>query len=604
MNRSRAALSLASLLMFVGAPLCAQWTEQSITLQPGWNSVHLEVEPATTNPAELFAGLPIESVWAFNRRSGGLQFLVSPSQLVPEDADWLVWFPPSAEESAVTDLFAVTGGRPYLVKLGGSSAETLRVLGKPTTRRARFVTDSPSLVGFTVGDPGPTFAQFFAASPAHSGQGAWRLSAAGDWQALNPGSDRLRAGEGFWINTSGASSFEGPFEVVPPTISGVDFGDRSVTVPLTLRNPGATPKTLTLELLPSLDPPVDNAEVLAGAVPLSCFVFDTASSIFGQVPITEPFTVSVPANGDLTLTLGVDRRDLAAFTPPVGKSAAYQGILQVSDGTGSVRRVGVRAKGFGEGGGSRASAGRGSEVVDLRPGLWVGAVSVNGVSQPANAGLSGSTEPLPAPQSFQFRILIHVDGSGNATLLQQVFLMFKPAVTVPNPEDPEVEDVVEPATFVLVTDDALLPQFTGAVLRDGVEIGRRISSSAFSFRNPAAMATNTGGGRRNYEVTLDLDYDDPLNPFKHRYHPDHNNRNEQFDQQLPEGLESFDVSRALVLTLSPEDLEGLDSAGYGDTVISGTFRETITGIHRDPINVGGIFRLEHVSDVEVLNDGL
>ena len=33
-----------------------------------------------------------------------------------------------------------------------------------------------------------------------------------------------------------------------------------------------------------------------------------------------------------------------------------------------------------------------------------------------------------------------------------------------------------------------------------------------------------------------LDCDDPLNPFKHRYHPDHDNRDEFYDP-LPEGDE-------------------------------------------------------------------
>ena len=34
------------------------------------------------------------------------------------------------------------------------------------------------------------------------------------------------------------------------------------------------------------------------------------------------------------------------------------------------------------------------------------------------------------------------------------------------------------------------------------------------------------------------------------------------------------------------------------------YTEKITGIHRRPINIKGTFRLQRISDVAVLNDGL
>lgn len=598
--RVRLAAMLPAILLAASAK--AQWTEQSIPLQPGWNAIHLAVDPVSTAPADLFAGLPVESAWSFNRSGGGVQYLTSPSSLIPEDADWLAWFAPGSPEAPLSDLQAITGGRAYLVKLGGSSPATLTVFGQPSQRRQRYLTDSLNLVGFPVSDPGPTVAAFFEASPAHAGQPAYRLAADGNWVALNPTVDRLRDGEAIWISTAGASRYQGPFDIEAPMTEGVDFGARSVTLPFTLRSPGSTPRTLTLSLAPSLAPPASSTEVLAGEVPLTRYIFDPPNQIFGQQPVTAPFDVTVPAEGEVTLTLGVDRNALASFTPPPDTTAAYQSLLRIEDADGSVRTVAVRAQGSGERGGQRAIVARGSEVVNLRPGLWVGNVTVDAVSQPANAALSGSTDPLPAPQSFQFRLIMHVDADGDATLLQQVYLMFKPAVTAPDPGDPDATIVVDPARFVLVSDPALLPQFSGSVLRDGEDVGRRISSAAFTFGAPQAMATDTSSGRKAYEVALALGYDDPLNPFKHKYHPDHDNRNEQYDQTLPAGRESYDLSRALSLELSPTDPQDLGQAGYGDTVIAGTYRETITGVHRDPINVSGIFRLENVSTVEVLND--
>ena len=46
----------------------AQWRTQTIQLQPGWNAVHLEVQPEPRILDEVFAGLPVESVWKWDRR--------------------------------------------------------------------------------------------------------------------------------------------------------------------------------------------------------------------------------------------------------------------------------------------------------------------------------------------------------------------------------------------------------------------------------------------------------------------------------------------------------------------------------------------------------
>ena len=102
-----------------------------------------------------------------------------------------------------------------------------------------------------------------------------------------------------------------------------------------------------------------------------------------------------------------------------------------------------------------------------------------------------------------------------------------------------------------------------------------------------------------------LDYRDPLNPFVHRYHPDHDNKNERFEATpLPEGQESFTVGRQVELQFTATDPDGLALAGWGDNQIGGLYRETISGLHRSTIYVSGTFRLYQASRVNVLNDGL
>jgi hypothetical protein len=143
----------------------------------------------------------------------------------------------------------------------------------------------------------------------------------------------------------------------------------------------------------------------------------------------------------------------------------------------------------------------------------------------------------------------------------------------------------------------LIPQIIG----DTEIIGRRASSAAFGFTQPVALA---GGefGTGTLTNKLTLDYNHPLNPFRHVYHPDHNNLDERFEQTLPEGKESFSVTRSLRLEFTTTDPLGLNPPGWRDTEVGGMYRETISGLHRSAINVSGNFRLVRVLTTAALNE--
>jgi hypothetical protein len=42
---------------------------------------------------------------------------------------------------------------------------------------------------------------------------------------------------------------------------------------------------------------------------------------------------------------------------------------------------------------------------------------------------------------------------------------------------------------------------------------------------------------------------------------------------------------------------GTSSSGWGSTVLGGTYSETVTGLHRDPLTVTGTFELRRVSEL-------
>ena len=116
--------------------------------------------------------------------------------------------------------------------------------------------------------------------------------------------------------------------------------------------------------------------------------------------------------------------------------------------------------------------------------------------------------------------------------------------------------------------------------------------------------TGTFGGD-SLNATVLLDYNDPLNPFKHRYHPDHDNLDENTPQNLlPNGQESFDIARSISLQFTDTDPDGLAVAGWGDNQMGGHYLETINGLHKQPIVMSGTFRLQQASRVGLLNDGL
>ncbi|MCA9416659.1 MAG: hypothetical protein KC917_10325, partial [Candidatus Omnitrophica bacterium] len=102
-------------------------------------------------------------------------------------------------------------------------------------------------------------------------------------------------------------------------------------------------------------------------------------------------------------------------------------------------------------------------------------------------------------------------------------------------------------------------------------------------------------------VTIVLDYDDPLNPFKHKYHPDHDNLDRRFENQLGPGNESFTIIRGIEMEFTEDDPDGFASVGLGDTLLVGFYRETIDGLHRDDLHVSGTFRLKKMSSVDTLN---
>lgn len=586
----------------------AQWVTQTITLNPGWNAVYLEVQPANPNCDAAFTGVPVESVWFWNRRFSSVQYIQDASSLVPGQPDWLTYFPPAHPARFARNLYALQGGSAYLIKLQAGAVQTVWTLqGTPVVRTPNWLSDSFNLVGFPIAPLGaPTFQSFFSGSPAHAGQPMYQLNAAGQWTLVSsPATTTMQAGHAYWVFSKGASTFSGPVQLTLQQRDGLVYGAVLTEQTLRIKNNSTLVKSVTIQELASLPPPATNSPVLAGAAPLSYLVIDATNHLFEWVSLPGLLQrVNMQPGEEWVLQLEVNRPQMAPFVPPTNAPGVlYQSVLQVADDNGVRTLIGVSSEGLTRYATAAARRRRQhGSVSDPRAGLWVGSAVVNAVSQPANN--SSPTNPLPVGTPLQFRLLVHVDDAGNARLLQKVLEMFKPGTLVPDPSNPSNNIVDPPGHYVLVTDDTLIPNFTGATLSDSTPVGRRVSSAVFGFRQPILMAGSGAFGTGSFSCQVVLDYDDPVNPFKHRYHPDHDNLDDLFQNKLPEGVESFTVNRQINLQFTAQDPDNSTVAGWGDDQLGGNYAEIITGLHSQPIYLSGTFRITRASTIGVLNDGL
>lgn len=601
----------------------AQWTTQSIPLQPGWNSVFVQVEPVDRNLETVLHGLPVKSVWAWNDRTNPVQFVTDPEDLLPEDPEWLHWTPPDSPTSFTNNLHIIRGNKAYLIHLGGVQKRTLRITGIPVLDEHEWVPDSYNLVGFKLNPASPPrFGSFFALSSAHAGQPIYRLESGSNWvRVSNPTNVNMKDGEAFWIYTRGSSTYQGPLAVGTPSGSELDFGRIANTLQLRFRNNDLIQKTVNLRLLPSDEPPTSEAPDLAGDVVLDYFgaVIEGGSRDWVDFPSTLPLTIGAGEVAEIDFQ--VRRTEFASYTGG-DEFFLYQNLLEVSDGS-SRFLVPITSEGLGGDGSSTLVKSRPSLRKGKIPrltrkilkgtagsppppyaGLWVGTVALDSVNIPANG--ADPIAPRPTERDYQFRIIMHVDDSGQAKLLQQVYLVFREGTLIDDPSDdsiPPSQIVSEPGQFYLITDDSLLDNFSGSILRDGKPVGRRFSTTAFAFDQPIDIETSGDFGIASTiaSVTVVLDYDDPLNPFKHQYHPDHDNLDRRFENQLGPGNESFTIVRGIEMEFSDTDPDGFATTGLGDSQLVGVYREKIEGLHRDDLFIVGAFRLKKMSTVGTLN---
>jgi hypothetical protein len=312
------AAALAALGLF-GAGLAnagsAATREQSIQLRAGWNAVFVEVEPLVQQPAELFAGTPVEVVAAFFPQTHPTTYVKNPGDAPWREEGWRVWYAPSREDGFLANLHAIHGNQAYLIYSQSGFAWNLR--GAVTVRSIRWQPDSYNLTGFQL-DPHspPTFYQFFAPSPAHSGQRIYRLID-GSWSPVRDLSTTLmQSGEAYWVFCSGGSSYQGPVELRVSGGAELDLGRAVRDARVELVNSSSKPMRLVLESM-STDAPL----------PLAYLSQDLQSlrTTFPVLPSRLELP-RVPAGSSQFLRLAARREQMTA--------ARQSALLRINNGEG------------------------------------------------------------------------------------------------------------------------------------------------------------------------------------------------------------------------------------------------------------------------------
>lgn len=549
-------------------PARGQWSTQTISFSNGWNAIYLQVEPANPSCDAVFADWPVAHVSYYNMGNAVERFVLHPDEPPTMSSDFLTWvpgLPPGANA-----LNSVLAGHAYLVFATQAFQRTLT--GRPAVPRMEWVpgTNTYNLMGFRQAT-GATFGTYLAGA----GFGMAKVSAyrVGETNGAAPsyytmggfagtlGTTAMEPGKAYFISCDKRSSFVGPVKAYPAGTDGIVFRANHSRQTLRLVNENGAPLAVTLA-------PTNSAAAPSGSVPVfpALLYFDNMS---GWHSFTSSVQKTLQTGEEWALSLAVDRSGMV-------QGQSYGGLLVCSDSAGGRLEIAVEAE-YSLPDPTRA----------LWPaGLWVGKASLDRVSQVVGAGtvVNGGR----ASEPMDIRLILHVDENGDCRLLQRVLAA--------GTED--AQGNWRPSLYV---DEKDVPA-------EGKSV--RISSVAFGTKNDMAWDEAYGRFGNRLRFTYAIQADDPVNPFRHPYHPDHDGLAWDFATVLPAGddpdlyigetkPELFSISNTISLVWGATNATGSGSALWNPSErVSGNVEFLVEGIRREgAILMQGRFDLRRVSQV-------
>lgn len=597
------------------ASALAQYRTEEWTLRSGWNAIYLGVDPGETSLGLLLAGdLDIDEVWEWSPRD--LDPTIDPSN-PPSGSnatdEWRVWRRGNALNSTFTTF---KPHKAYLIHTTGTTERRFTLKGAVLLPKVSWRIDGLNLVGFPVSESAPQqLTNYLNGSGIVDGNTTVYRYLPGDLGDSNPALIptpfvQAKRGEAFWVRSNRYSDFYGPVSVDIALDTGLHFGSSGSLKRLVLRN--RTDEAVTVTLAPEA---AEAAPGESAALPEPTLLTrdrnDAGSYTYTSLGAGK--VIEIPARDSVGISLSVDR---AAMTGNPGDQ--YEGLLRVTDDAGlteiyvpvSAEQASLAGLWVGE---ARISKVQNQlqrfqrdedgnyeyHVVEDEAGKeHVQHLPVYKLDAEGNEILDGAGNPIPdhdfglnnTAQEFALRIIVHVDDDANATLLSQVYA----GVIGEEASEGEGNKVESKLVQGLTSAESLL-------LEKHLSTAVRLSCAHLPTRKAVVAkdgASLAPGSSVSFALTIEENH--PSNPFLHTYHPDHDNKDASFKAfDAGKGIESFKIERAITLSVnaaaSPED-----GPQWGTSLLTGTFLETVTGIHKKPIAAEGHFALGKVSDIAVL----
>lgn len=273
----------------------------------------------------------------------------------------------------------------------------------------------------------------------------------------------------------------------------------------------------------------------------------------------------------------------------------------------------------------------------LPKGLWFGAIEVKNVNElyyrdapKAGEPALDTTTPKPVKYPFNLQLILLSDGT-NVKLLPEVYIM----------QTKSTSNSINTATNaastkkrVLVTDTTKLNEYEGIIRKgDNKLVGVRLASPSFVFDYQGSLVQKAksnltaaeksqwvaGGLGTNvtlfnqgealkgaalrelsltrvgeaYKTTIGLSQAHALNPFKHTFHNDHK-----------QGMTHVvrDIAMTVKKSATPSG-KTTTKPEANSRSMSGTYQETVYGLHKAPVIVSGELLLTKVEDLSVVSNG-
>lgn len=534
----------------------AQWVTKNYSLLSGWNGVWLAGDASYVTVSELFASnTAITEVWRWNPNPDGTQFTQTPSQATTNSNEWTIW----KRDGSENGLSRMVGNSAYLVRCSGAANVSIKQLVQPPL--ATWLISGGNFLGFPSGTTSaPKMSSYFASFPSASTTVLSTPSkiykyiggelGTSNPMLITPGNETMDPNKAYWFNVATIGNFTAPVEYEVASSAGLAFGRTLPNMSVGITNRTTAALTLTITLGNSEAAPLDQTPI-AGGVPLTVRTFNNANNSYTETPIGSSFTVTLAASGRTTLDFGINRSAMTGSA-----NSYYASILRIRDS---------------------ANLSDVSFPVSAQPsssaGLWVVNTSVSQVDPTTGRGSSTS-------QPFPLLFLTHVDTNGNARLLSQAFVG-------------KLRSAGNPLGICISEENVL--GYTESELKP---------ARYFAAQMPTSISPIVGTGSFAIGDTttwvIPIAHNEPTNPFVHTYHPDHDNRDSK-GNPLPAGQESYSIQRTCQFTFTDSPPGDIYIAGWGSTVLGGTYQESIAGLHKQNLHVRGTFQMRRVSEVATID---